>query len=268
MANWPRDNQAELIKFYGDPGRGEVDRQLVRVVPPFKMYFNGRQLKSLGFHKKAAPALKAALNEIWEHYGRDQATLDRLGISNCAGTYNPRYVRGSKTKWSNHAYGAAIDLAAGENGFNAADADHDGHPGTIPQPVVQAFKRQGARWGGDYKRRRDPMHFEFCADPAVRTASLGAIDMPEIDNDDDAPDAGMDMTPPPHHDVAPDAPFESGQPWYKRAWTWLSTGGASLFAGGLYDWRVAVALGVVGLIIFLVVWFTYLRKKLEASNGI
>ena len=24
-----------------------------------------------------------------------------------------------------------------------------------------AFKRQGARWGGDFKKRTDPMHFEF-----------------------------------------------------------------------------------------------------------
>ena len=27
--------------------------------------------------------------------------------------------------------------------------------------VVDAFKRQGARWGGDFKKRTDPMHFEF-----------------------------------------------------------------------------------------------------------
>lgn len=255
MARWPRDNQAELIKFYGNPGNGEVARQLVKVVPPFQMYYDGRPLKSLSFHKKAAPALQAALNEIWEHYGRDQAVIDRLGISKCAGTYNPRKVRGSATKWSNHAFGAAIDLNAAENGFNMKS--------TIPQPVIDAFKRQGARWGGDYRGRKDPMHFEFCDAGPVQVAALGAIDLPAMDNDTDVPEPGMDMTPPPAHDVAPDADIETKQPWYKRAWTWLSSGGAGLFAGGLYDWRVAAALGVIGLVVFLFVWFGYLRPKLR-----
>ena len=29
--------------------------------------------------------------------------------------------------------------------------------------MIAAFKAEGARWGGDYKGRTDPMHFEFCA---------------------------------------------------------------------------------------------------------
>jgi len=31
----------------------------------------------------------------------------------------------------------------------------------MPQLVIDAFKHQGARWGGDYRGRKDPMHFEF-----------------------------------------------------------------------------------------------------------
>nr|WP_249817668.1 M15 family metallopeptidase [Bradyrhizobium sp. 147] len=62
-------------------------------------------------------------------------------------------VRGSKTKWSNHAYAAAIDLNAEENGLYAK--------GNMPQFVIDAFCRQGAMWGGWYKGRKDPMHFEF-----------------------------------------------------------------------------------------------------------
>ena len=152
---WPADDQAKLIAFYGDPGTGEPGRQLVKVIPPFQMYYDGTPLSGLSFHKLAAPALTAVLNQIWEHYGRDQATIDRLGVSRTAGTYNPREVRGSATKWSNHAYGAAIDINAEENGFNVS--------GNIPIPVICAFKAQGFRWGGDYKGRTDPMHFEACA---------------------------------------------------------------------------------------------------------
>lgn len=151
---WPQDNQEQLINFYGDPG-SEVAQQLVRVVPPFRMTYNGKPLSSLSFHRRAAPALERALKTIWDYYGHDQAKIDKLGVSKTAGTYNPRRVRGSATKWSNHAFGAAIDLNAEENGFNVE--------GNIPIPVICAFKAEGARWGGDYRGRTDPMHFEFCA---------------------------------------------------------------------------------------------------------
>lgn len=154
MSRWPKDNQTALIKFYGDPGTGETARQLVKVTPPFKMYYDGKLLKTISFHAKAAPALLSALNKVWDYYGHDQETIDKLGISKTAGTFNPRKIRGSKTKWSNHAYGAAIDINAEQNAFNVA--------GNIPPVMIAAFKSEGFRWGGDYKGRKDPMHFEAC----------------------------------------------------------------------------------------------------------
>jgi hypothetical protein len=155
MNRWPKDNQDALIAFYGDPGTKACEAQLVPVVPPFLMTYEGKPIESIKFHKKAADALLAALNEIWEAYGKDQSKVDAAGVSRYDGAYNPRFIRGSTTKWSNHAYGAAIDINAQDNGFNT------GH-GTMPKIVVDAFKRQGARWGGDYRHRTDPMHFEFC----------------------------------------------------------------------------------------------------------
>jgi hypothetical protein len=155
MTKWPHDDSESLAAFYGDPNKGEPGHQLVPVVPPFQMYYDGKPIAHIMFHRKAADALKAALETVWEHYGKNQAKLDLLGISKFSGSYNPRKIRGSATKWSNHAYGAAIDLNAEHNGFNT------GH-GTMPQPVIDAFKSQGALWGGDYQHRTDPMHFEFC----------------------------------------------------------------------------------------------------------
>lgn len=250
MANqWPRDNQRDLIAFYGDPGNGEVGRQLVKVTPPFQMFYEGRPLKTISFHKKAAQALTAALTEIWEKSGKNQDLLNREGISNCAGTYNPRKVRGSQTKWSNHAFGAAIDLDAKDNGL--------GTNGDMPDWVVQAFKRQGARWGGDYRGRKDPMHFEFCRDA---NEMVGLIDLPHGDADSD--DLGNEIqTPPPAHEVPPDAPIP--QPWWKRAWAWVSGGSIGSLGAVLYDYRVAIAFAVVFLIVFVVAWPT-IKKKMEA----
>lgn len=151
---WPMDNQEARNAFYGDPAKGEIGPQMVPVVPPFAMYYEGKRVKTIQFHRKAAPALIAALNEIWDYCQHDQAKIDAAGVSKYAGAYDHRKVRGSKTKWSNHAYAAAIDLNAGENALGVKK-------GTMPQFVVDAFCRQGAMWGGWYKSRPDWMHFEF-----------------------------------------------------------------------------------------------------------
>lgn len=153
MARWPKDTQEARNAFYGDPAYKRIEGQLVAVVPPFKMYYDNKLVSYIRFHPKAAPALKAALDEIWEAYNHDQAEIDRAGISEFGGAYNHRLVRGSSTKWSNHAYGAAIDISPTRNGM--------GTRGDMPQTVIDAFTRQGAMWGGWYSGRTDPMHFEF-----------------------------------------------------------------------------------------------------------
>lgn len=167
MTKWPKDTQAELIAFYGMPKSATLEAQLVDVVPPFKMYYEGKgsPIKSFKFHKKAAAAITDALNEIWSAYGKDQAKVDAARVSFYDGTYVPRYIAGT-TRWSSHAFGMAIDIDGEHNGFNT------GH-GTMPKIVVDAFKRQGARWGGDYHGRTDPMHFEF-VDAGTGVVALGS----------------------------------------------------------------------------------------------
>lgn len=232
MTQWPHDDPSSLAAFYGDPDKGEPGHQLVPVVPPFQMYYDGKPIKAIQFHKKAAGALLAALTEIWDHYGHDQAKLDQLRISHFSGAYNPRKIRGSATRWSNHAYGAAIDLDAEDNGLNA------GH-GTMPQPVIDAFKAQGALWGGDYHGRTDPMHFEFCS----REQRYGFVDQGDDDNAED-----------------------ESVPWYRKAWSWVTGGGLSaLGLGGLSNFSgmdhftVGLLVGAA-LFVFCVVWFTQKGK--------
>src|SRR5665811_1477327 len=181
----PKDTQPARNAFYGDPGTGEVQSRLVPVVPPFAMYYDGRKIKSIMFHRKAADALLAALNEIWDGCGNDQDKIDAAGISKYAGAYNHRMVRGSNSKWSNHAYGAAIDLNAEENGLYAK--------GNMPQPVIDAFCRQGWMWGGWYTGRKDPMHFEAVDNgghkPSLLAAPLAspAVDTVSDQFDDEEP---------------------------------------------------------------------------------
>lgn len=225
MPRWPNDDPASLAAFYGDPATGEPGKQLVPVVPPFKMYYGTQPVTRIMFHKKAAPALLAALTDIWEHYGRDQATLDQLRISSYSGAYNPRLIRGSKDRWSNHAYGAAIDFDAEHNGFNT------GH-GTMPQPVIDAFKRQGALWGGDYRGRTDPMHFEFCSRAPI-ARPVGVMGDVQADGDSD------------QADDAPSPARPSAGGFVGRARNWIVGGLSSVGftgIGALTNWEIAVVL--------------------------
>ncbi|MGK7056948.1 M15 family metallopeptidase [Bradyrhizobium sp. 1050_B9_N1_2] len=209
QVTWPKDTQAARNAFYGDPGKGQIAPQMVPVVPPFAMYYEGRRVKAIQFHRKAAPALLAALNEIWDYCERDQKKIDAAGVSQYAGAYNHRLVRGSSTKWSNHAYAAAIDLNAGENALGVKK-------GTMPQFVVDAFCRQGAMWGGWYNSRPDWMHFEFVDNggrkprsPAPAFGRLPLLSHPEtgapVDElEDPAPASSPPAAPPNVQPLDPD----------------------------------------------------------------
>lgn len=162
MTQWPKDNLAAKIAFYGDPrgNHGEanpawVANNLVRVSPPFQMYYAGAPIKSrtVTVHKKIKDAFLAAMMDIWDQCYHQQKTVDKTGASDWGGCFNYRLIAGS-ANLSNHSFGCAVDLSPRTNGFNTGK-------GTISNIVVDAFKRQGALWGGDYKGRTDPMHFEF-----------------------------------------------------------------------------------------------------------
>ena len=82
--------------------------------------------------------------------------------------YAFRNIRGSADKLSNHSSGTAIDLNAPSHPL--------GHSGTFnPMQIVliQALcKKYGLKWGGDYKGRKDEMHFEIDLTPEKASALI------------------------------------------------------------------------------------------------
>lgn len=75
---------------------------------------------------------------------------------------------------SNHSWGLAIDINAPANPMNSLSwhAKHgEDHPSgrvlrtDIPMGVVELWEDHGFRWGGQYRTRPDPMHFEFMGTP-------------------------------------------------------------------------------------------------------
>lgn len=147
MFNWPHDDTASKLKFFGKPGTN-----LIPITPPYQMYYDGHPLKTITVNKAIATALLLVFNEILDKCGHDQKAVDATGASSYGGCYNNRPIRGS-TNISNHAFGAAIDIDPVNLPLGSKKLMH---------PIVStAFKNQGALLGQDYKGRRDPMHAEF-----------------------------------------------------------------------------------------------------------
>lgn len=155
---FPKDTMAEKIKFYGDPrGAHGVNEKwyannIIRVVPPFQMTYAGKPIKSIAFHKRAAAELRAALNGIWLHCEKNQKLINSLHLNEFGGSFNYRLIRGS-SNISNHSFAIAIDIMPTGNELGKVK-------GAMPKFAIDAFKAQGFKWGGDYKGRKDWMHFE------------------------------------------------------------------------------------------------------------
>ena len=74
------------------------------------------------------------------------------------GSWNPRYIRGSRTSLSNHSWGTAFDINAPWNGLGMRPA-LVGKPGSVRE-LVPLANEHGFYWGGHFSSRPDGMHFE------------------------------------------------------------------------------------------------------------
>lgn len=78
-------------------------------------------------------------------------------------SYAERTVKGSSTDLSNHASGTAIDLNATQHPLVARNTFTPIQVRAIRELLVEF---EGTiRWGGDYTKRKDDMHFEISASP-------------------------------------------------------------------------------------------------------
>jgi hypothetical protein len=90
----------------------------------------------------------------------DEGGLDDWG-------YAFRMVRGSTDRLSCHASGTAIDLNATQHPLGAI-----GTFSADKVPMIRALaKKYGLAWGGDYRNRKDEMHFEINVN-ATKAAKL------------------------------------------------------------------------------------------------
>src|ERR1043166_3966227 len=161
---WPRDPQ-ELDAFYGDPrgpGGGATPAweaaNLVTFAFPWRIKGSAQGGR---IHRKVKPSLDRVLAAIWDQVGREQTAIAAHHLDEFGGSYVFRVNRNDPSRLSNHARGIAIDLAPEENPNRQAWVEDATH---LPRFVIEAFKAEGWRWGGDFSTTKDAMHFEAVFD--------------------------------------------------------------------------------------------------------
>lgn len=141
----PRPDNPENIRITD----GWEAANIVPVPIPQLKPLTGRD--TVRFHRLAANQLRA----LWADWER--AGLLPLVLS-WGGSFVPRFVRGSRTTLSNHAFGSAFDINMKQNGLGVVPALR-GRPGSV-RDLVPAAHANGFYWGGHFSRR-DGMHFEI-----------------------------------------------------------------------------------------------------------
>lgn len=120
-------------------------------IPQLKNVIGAPANCSIQVHKKIACQLQATFAE-WE----SSCLIDR--VKNWGGMWVPRFIRGSRTTLSNHAWGTAFDINVPWNMLGTVPA-LKGETGSVRELVEIAYKN-GFYWGGWFPNRLDGMHFE------------------------------------------------------------------------------------------------------------
>ena len=153
----PTPYNPEAIRFLDDwPSKHIVTvyvPQLVSIpgiVHEGKVLAHGPTSGNVECHKLVAGQLKA-LWQAWE----DAGLLERIVTWN--GLWAPRFIRGSNTTLSNHAYGSAFDINAPWNPLGGKPASR-GVRGSVLDLVDLATEH--GFYNGMFFSRMDAMHFE------------------------------------------------------------------------------------------------------------
>lgn len=132
--------------------KGNWEKNIVQVTIPQLSKVSGVP-KSLNISIHSAISLQfVKLFKEWENAG-----LNGLVMS-WGGSWAPRFIRGSRTVLSNHAWATAFDINVQWNQLGAQPALR-GKTGSVRE-LVEIAHDNGFYWGGWFSKRPDGMHFE------------------------------------------------------------------------------------------------------------
>lgn len=143
-------HQAELMQRYGrteDEVRRELTSVTYRNIPL-------RKERTYSVHELVKPKFEAAFERI-KNIDYD------ISSDPAGGAFFWREQRGNPCL-SLHSFGIALDINPNRNPMCLKGSWCFDHPQTdIPAEVRQAFLDQGFKWGGNWKSKKDYMHFEI-----------------------------------------------------------------------------------------------------------
>jgi len=150
---------AQIIAKYGQPGDTDNLTTLVLPYPMRIAWDTAKSVTKMQCHKLVADKFKAVFEDLLASYGYSE--LNRLGIDLFGGCLNVRLQRGSKTKWSRHAWGIAIDLDPARNTLKeSSKTARFARPEY--KPMIDIFYKHGFVGLGPEKNY-DWMHFEVAS---------------------------------------------------------------------------------------------------------
>jgi peptidoglycan hydrolase-like protein with peptidoglycan-binding domain len=104
------------------------------------------------FHKLGSENIKKFFQSV-----EDNNLLEK--IISWDGSFVPRFIRGSSTYLSNHSWATAFDINARWNPLGSSGAKR-GSTGSVHE-ILEIAEENGFYWGGNFRGRPDPMHFEL-----------------------------------------------------------------------------------------------------------
>ena len=148
---------AQIIQKYGQAGNAD-NFTIIPLPYPMRIAWDTKVIvQKMQCHELAAPAFTNVFNQLLTHYGLTE--LQRLGIDLFGGCVNVRLMRGSKTKWSRHSWGIAIDLDPSRNGLKVKKPVAQFSKPEY-KPMIDIFYANGFNSYG-IEKDFDWMHFEL-----------------------------------------------------------------------------------------------------------
>lgn len=157
----PPNGMAEVKKMFGQFTFTEDPKQKGWIIPDPSFQQNIVTLRDVAgtglrvqMHKLVADHFVMTLKEALETTMKDGRQTYPIRM---IGGYVPRHkMSDPHRELSTHAYGIAVDFNWDKNPVSSTHLITD-----LPKSFVDAFKRHGWNWGGDWPGQWDAMHFQF-----------------------------------------------------------------------------------------------------------
>lgn len=137
----------EIIDTFGSLDTPNFDLEYIEMFTlPYPLFYAGKEVKRARCHRLLVENFQDAFEAI-------KAEGFESKVKNYSGIYANRAIRGQSRHPSVHCWGAAIDVEAEKYPLGSTKR--------FPDAVVDIFRKAGFFYGGDFKSRKDPMHFQF-----------------------------------------------------------------------------------------------------------